>query len=328
MLKSCASVPDLPAGNNFPTPPAPDYRSAAAWAALPGTDDYADRTPGDSLRDLQYRARADVFFVHPTIYADTRKGNELWNADVRDGELNEDVDRSTILNQASLFNAAGKIYAPRYRQAHLEVFYDRGASVKQQALDTAYADVLAAFDYYLEHYHAGRPIILAAHSQGTLHAQRLLHDRFTEKALRDKLVVAYLVGMPVMADAYADVPVCTAPDQTGCFVSWRTYREDFEPGPGQDDPAVAVVNPLTWTTETGRAPDSLNIGGILYDYDAGPIPGLVWAERRGAGLFTNKPSFFGDIFFGTKNYHVADYNFFWMNVRLNAVDRVEAWYAR
>ena len=295
---------------------------------MPGTDDYADRTPGDSLHDLQYRARADVFFVHPTIYADTRKGNELWNADVRDGELNEDVDRSTILNQASLFNAAGKIYAPRYRQAHLEVFYDRGASVKQQALDTAYADVLAAFDYYLEHYHAGRPIILAAHSQGTLHAQRLLHDRFTEKALRDKLVVAYLVGMPVLADAYADVPVCTAPDQTGCFVSWRTYREDFEPGPGQDDPAVAVVNPLTWTTETGQAPDSLNIGGILYDYDAGPIPGLVWAERRGAGLFTNKPRFFGDIFFGTKNYHVADYNFFWMNVRLNAVDRVEAWYAR
>ena len=291
-------------------------------------DDYADRTPGDSLHDLQYQARADVFFVHPTLYADTRKGNELWNADVHDHGLNERVDRSPILNQVSLFNAAGKIYAPRYRQAHLEVFYDRGATVKQQALDTAYADVLAAFDYYLKRYNAGRPIVLAAHSQGTLHAQRLLHDRFEGKPLHDKLVAAYLVGMPVARDAYADIPVCTTPNQTGCFVSWRTYREDFVPGPEQDDPAVAVVNPLTWSTEPGRAPDSLNQGGILYNYEAGPIPGLVWAERRGAGLFTNKPRFFGDIFFGTKNYHVADYNFFWMNVRNNAVERVDAWFDR
>lgn len=317
----------MPAENTFPAPPVPDYRLTASWAALPGMDDYADRTPTDHLRDLQYQARADVFFVHPTIYTDTRKGNDLWNADLSDEKLNEAVDRSTILNQASLFNAAGKVYAPRYRQAHLTVFYDEGAAVKQQALDTAYADVLAAFDYYLERYNAGRPIILAAHSQGTLHAQRLLSDRFVGKALRDRLVAAYLVGMPVEREAYADIPVCASAEQTGCFVSWRTYREDFVPRPGEDDPAVAVVNPLTWSTAPGRAPDSLNLGGILYDYDAGPIPGLVRAERRGAALFTNKPSFFGNIFFGTKNYHVADYNFFWLNVRQNAVDRVNAFYA-
>ena len=318
----------MPTENEFSVPPVPDYRQTASWAALPATDDDADRTPGDSLRDVQYRAPADVFFVHPTIYADTRKGNDRWNADVADERLNDAVDRSTILNQASLFNAAGKVYAPRYRQAHLEVFYERGAAVKEQALDTAYADVLAAFDYYLENYNHGRPVVLAAHSQGTLHAARLLHDRFEQQELGDRLVAAYLVGMPIERDAYADIPVCTSPGQTGCFLSWRTYREDFVPPPGQDDPAIAVVNPLTWSTEPGRAADSLNLGGILLDYEAGPIPGLVWAERRGAGLFTNKPRFFGDIFFRTKNYHVADFNFFWMNVRLNAAQRVTAWFER
>ena len=327
LLFACRSVPDLPSDNSFPAPSRPDYSLASSWAALPGTDDYADRTPGDSLRDLQYRAPADVFFVHPTIYTDTRKGNDNWNANIADADLNEDVDESTIVNQASIFNAAGKVYAPRYRQAHISVFYDEGASVKEQALDTAYTDVLAAFDYYLERYNNGRPIVLAAHSQGTLHAERLLRDRFVSTPLRERLVVAYLVGMPIERDAFADIPVCGDREQTGCFVSWRTYRDDFVPGPGQDDPAVAVVNPLTWTTAPGRAPAELNEGGVLYNYAAGPVPGLVGAEIRGAGLYTEKPNFFGDIFFNRKNYHIADYNLFWLNVRNNAVGRVEAFLA-
>ena len=321
-LAACSSIPDLPPSGEFPVPPPPDYRSTRSWAALPTTDDYADRTPGDSLRDLQASAPADVFFIHPTIYTDTRKDNRYWNASLADEDLNEEVDESTILNQASIFNGAGRVYAPRYRQAHLSVFYDTGASVKEQALDTAYSDVLRAFDTYLRFYNHDRPIIIAAHSQGTLHAERLLADRFEGKDLRDHLVAAYLVGMPVEKDRYRDIPLCGSPEATGCFVSWRTYREDFVPPPGSDDPSVGVVNPLTWTTDTARAPASLNQGGVLYNYDKGLLPGLVWAEIRGAALYTNKPSFFGDILFATKNYHVADYNLFWLNVRNNARARV------
>ncbi len=322
LLISCASRPELPVGGSFAVPPPPDYRQLDNWAALPTRDDAADRTPGDTLHEHQLTAEADVFFVHPTVYSDTRRGDRLWNADLADEKLNEAVDKSTILNQASVFNAAGKVYAPRYRQANLSVFYEEGAAVKEQALDTAYADVLAAFDYFVEHFNHGRPIILAAHSQGTLHAKRLLADRFDGKPLGEQLVAAYLVGMPIRKDEFRTIPVCTSPGQTGCFVSWRTYREDFVPGPGQDDPEVAVVNPLTWTTDTARAAASLNLGGVLYNYDAGLMPELVWAEIRGAGLFTNKPSFFGDILFTSKNYHVADYNLFWMNVRQNAGTRV------
>ena len=317
-------MPSLPTDGDFSVPPPPDYSLSTSWAALPGADDAADRTPSDTIREQQATARADVFFVHPTIYSDTRKGNQLWNANLSDEQLNARVDESTILNQASIFNAAGKVYAPRYRQVHLSVFYDAGASVKQQALDTAYTDVLAAFDHYLRTYNHGRPIIIAAHSQGTLHAIRLLQDRFSGAELKNQLVAAYLVGMPVRREEFVDIPVCTAPEQTGCFVSWRTYREDYVPDPARDDPTVAVVNPLTWTTTTDRAPASLNLGGVLYRYDAGLHPELVWAEIRGAFLYTNKPSFFGNFLFRSQNYHVADYNFFWMNVRQNAGSRVEA----
>ena len=43
-----------------------------------------------------------------------------------------------------------------------------------------------------------RPFILAGHSQGALHALRLLRERVAAKpALRRRLVAAYLVGAPI-----------------------------------------------------------------------------------------------------------------------------------
>lgn len=323
---ACGSIPNVPAAGNFPVPPPPNYSLAANWAATPFADDPADRTPGNELSDGQVSAPADVFYVHPTIYFKTNRNNELWNADLSDTDLNEAVDESAVLNQASIFNAAGRVFAPRYRQANLSVYYPEGRSVSRQALDTAYADVLAAFDYYLENWNQGRPIIIASHSQGTTHAKRLMADRFDGKPLRQRLVAAYLVGMPVSAHAYRTIPVCDSATQTGCFVSWRTYREDFVPKSDYRDtvPYITVVNPLTWTTDEQRAPAERNKGGVLYNFDKGPFPNLVWAERRGAGLFTSKPHFFGDIFFNRKNYHIVDYNLFWVNIRENAVDRVQA----
>ena len=326
LLTACAGVPKLPPASSFPAPAAPDYANPNSWAAMPTKKDPADRTPGEILKDQQDKAKADVFYIHPTIYFKTRGGNRLWNANLKDDKLNEAVDETAMLNHASIFNAAGRIYAPRYRQAHIKVFYPVGEPVSEQALDTAYADVLAAFDHYLANYNEGRPIIIASHSQGTTHAKRLVADRFDQKPLKRQLVVAYLVGMPVSADAYQSIPVCQTAAETGCFVSWRTYREDFIPKKTYRDTVanIAVVNPLSWTTEEVRAPASLNLGGVLYNYDKGPLPELVWAERRGAGLFTNKPKFFGDILFNRKNYHVGDYNLFWLNIRKNASTRVRA----
>ncbi|NJC27820.1 DUF3089 domain-containing protein [Neolewinella antarctica] len=325
-LSACGAYPKAAASGDLPAPPPPDYAVSGNWAALPTKEDNADRTPGSLLRDGQATAGADVFFLHPTHYRKTNDRSEGWNANLLDGELNKTVDDGSILNQASIFNAAGRIYAPRYRQANIQVYYKDGRPYAERALEIAYQDVLAAFDYYLANYNDGRPIVIASHSQGTTHAKRLLADRFDGKPLRDQLVVAYLIGMPVSKDAYRNIPVCEDATQTGCFVSWRTYRDDFEPAPGYRDSVanIAVVNPLTWTTEPGVAAASLNKGGVLFNYDKGPLEKLVSAEIRGGGLFTSKPSFFGDVLFTTKNYHIADYNFFWVNVRENAVDRVAA----
>ncbi|MDV7392758.1 DUF3089 domain-containing protein, partial [Arthrospira platensis SPKY1] len=142
-------------------PPAPDYAQASGWAALPDRTDPADWTPAPDLIDRQAEAKADVFFLHPTIYIG-KKGEKGWNGPVDDPGLNERVDNSTIQYQASVFNGAGRVYAPRYRQAHLHSYFAKDTSSGYQALNLAYEDVRRAFEYYLEHHNQGRPIIIAS----------------------------------------------------------------------------------------------------------------------------------------------------------------------
>ena len=51
-----------------PVPPESDYADANNWAALPTKKDAADRVPkGSPFHDEQASAKADVFFIHPTI---------------------------------------------------------------------------------------------------------------------------------------------------------------------------------------------------------------------------------------------------------------------
>jgi len=62
MHAGCARAADSP------SPPAPDYGQAAAWAAWPGRASGADTVPpglDDGLPDAQ---KADIFFIHPTTY--------------------------------------------------------------------------------------------------------------------------------------------------------------------------------------------------------------------------------------------------------------------
>lgn len=321
----CNACMSVPRGSSLqPTPPPPDYSQVAYWAALPTIDDQADRTP-IGMQDQQATAMADVFYVHPTIYTKTRKGNSGWNASLADERLNADVDDAAMLNQASIFNAAGRVYAPRYRQAHLGVFRQRGTVTAEGALDLAYTDVLAAFNYFLDNYNDGRPIIIVGHSQGTVHTARLIAERIDNApTLRSRLVAAYLIGMPIPTAPFANVPLCQSATETGCFVSWRTYRNDYQPTARDTFTDVAVVNPLNWSTAEGRVPASANAGGVLYKFDK-ILPGLVSAEVRGPRLYTNKPKFFGDILFNRKDYHIGDLNLFWVNVRENAVNRVNAY---
>ncbi len=303
-------------------PAVPDYAQLRNWAAHPEKKDAADRTP-NGLRDEQATAAVDVFFIHPTTYLGTRGGENNWNAAVDNARLNATTDSSTILFQASIFNGVGRVFAPRYRQAHLNVFHSDDKVSNQQALDTAYADVAAAFDYYLKHWNKGRPFIIASHSQGAVHAKTLLLKVVENTPLQKQLVAGYIVGWRVERDFFKNLPPCTSPDQTGCYCSWRTWKAKYGRRKA-NEPNSVCVNPLSWTiTEGEYAPKSANRGGVVRPF-ATLRPGLTDAEVWRGFLLADKPKFPGSILFVRKNYHIGDFNLYYLNVRENAQARAAA----
>src|SRR6185295_14274231 len=160
-------------------PPAPDYSNLYYWAAHPEKWDYSDSIPSFLIHEIRDTS-VDVFFLHPTTYT-TNFQNSNMNGDVNDSNLNRQTDIRTILYQASVFNGSCRVFAPRYRQAHLKAYFQMNSDQSKKAFDLAYEDLKSAFKYYLDHWNQGRPIIIAAHSQGSMHAVRLLQEFFDGK---------------------------------------------------------------------------------------------------------------------------------------------------
>jgi hypothetical protein len=230
------------------------------------------------------------------------------------------------LNQASVFNGTCRIYIPYYRQAHLYAFYTKDRSAGLQALELAYQDVKAAFEYYLAHFNQGRPIVIASHSQGSYHAERLLKDFFDGKELGKKLVVAYLIGRAIRPDAFANIRPTEKPDETGVWASWNTFARDYYPSHYEKYFKESLsTNPLLWNSSETFASKELNKGGVGPHFTYAPQ--LADAQNHAGMLWINKPYIKGRMFLRTKRWHYADINLFYMNLRENVALRVEKFLA-
>ena len=311
----------------------PDYSNLINWASHPKKHDPADSIPAflqcgnmDSCLYNEIRdSNVDVFFLHPTTYT---KGFYGWNARMDDEAVNKKTDEGTMLYQASVFNGSCRVFAPRYRQAYLKAFFTKDTAQASQALDFAYNDLRSAFQYYLEHWNHGRPIIIASHSQGTRHAIRLLEEFFDGKPLQKQLVCAYLVGYRISKKAFKTIPLGTNPSMTGCVMGWRTFKKGFAPAYSKSEKGdCLIVNPVTWTVNPGWSPNSLhkgliarNFNKLLYPHELSaeiaPDVNVLWVDlprklKRQLGFINN--------------FHIADYNFFYLNMRENIKERVRAY---
>ncbi len=313
-------------------PPPPDYSQLSNWASHPDKTDMADRTPVPELTDKQQQSAVDVIFLHPTTYSGSKRWETHWNADVNDKKTNKKTDASTILYQASIFNGVGKVYAPRYRQAHIDVFYNKKKpDSNKAALSVAYSDVEAAFEYYLKHWNNGRPFIIAGHSQGALHAMNLIKKKIEGTPLQGQLVAAYIVGWPVRKDFFKTFPACEKPDQTACFCSWRTWDRNFVLARKNDarlDNNIVCTNPISWSGKEGVCvPKTENKGGVVRPFEK-IYPQITDAEVYKGLLLARKPKFKGSFLFRRKNYHIGDLNLYYVNVRENAQLRTEAFFRK
>lgn len=299
--------------------PAPDYANPDHWSALPFRVDEADAVPkgeewvNDSLKAV------DVFYVYPTIYS----RGPLWNADVRWKKLNRKIDHWPVRLQASVFNASCRVYAPRYRQAVVSVFY-KPTPDGDRALDLAYEDVRQAFMYYLKHFNQGRPFIMAGHSQGTAHTRRLLAEFVDTTELRHRMVAAYVIGLRVSTDMYQVLRPCPNGTATGCYVTWMSYREGHQPI-GKFHLGSESINPITWMPDTTTALQGPGRGSVVMSakriWRGATIARTVQLpQARLLWVRTTVP-----WFRSWNNLHVADYGLFYMDIRANVADRVKAY---
>lgn len=324
-----------------------DYSDDKNWTALPGAAGFAGARP-EGVVETAVMPEADVFFIHPTTYLN----RATWNAPLDDADANNRMENRVLKMQASAFNAAGNVYAPRYRQATFGAFFDDGTD-GLQALAYAYNDVQAAFDNFIvERHDPKRPFILAGHSQGALHALPLLKARIAGTPLADKLIAAYIIGWPVSIEAdigaLDGIEACEHTSMTKCIVSHQTFGIDGDTDPlkvyfkttvglgglPRKDTTMLCTNPISWRIG-GAAPKDRHLGAVTPVADDAPIgepivnfigancgddgflyldayPGEAWQEYKLSG----------------ENYHVYDYHMFYMNIRFNAKERTDAWFAK
>lgn len=276
---------------------------------------------------------ADLFFICPTVYGGS---DTSFNMAFDDEETKASFLGATNM-EIGIYDSDCRIYAPYYRQVGLNV-YTMEASEREQYLEIAYEDVKASFEYYLDNFNAGRPIVLAGFSQGADMCIRLLKDCFAEEATHDLLVACYAIGWSVTQeeiDEYPHLAFAEGEDDTGVIISFNSEAEDIDDSLTiPKGTKTLAINPLNWQTDGTVADKSLNKGACFTNYDGdivteiANLTGAYIDDVRGALKVTDvTPQEYpaGLSIFEDGIYHLYDYQFFYRNLQENVQKRINAY---
>lgn len=349
--KELTELAMVPSGEFVAQQPLEDnaYQDPAMWFSRPGigTTDPARWQPAMREERSLLPTPADpsepvadfaVFFVHPTSYLDRSN----WNAPLDDAE-SQRIARIYVRGMASPFNQASEIWAPRYRQATFGAFLTDSED-SQNALNAAYDDVKQAYDFFLSSIDDDTPVVLAGHSQGSVHLLRLLKDHVNGSPVTDRLVAVYAIGWPISIgqDLPAlGIPACATARQSGCLISWSSFAEPADPsqiletyqssiafdGKPRGNSQILCTNPLTGGIG-GAAEKALNQGTLVPEEDLASgelVPSEVPArcDERGLLLIGDPPEM-GSYVLPGNNYHVYDIPLFWKNLQSDVATRVNS----
>lgn len=291
----------------------PDYRKPESWLCRPGATDpcsgdasativAADGAVKLDMLPAAKKPAIDCFYVYPTVSTDPTPNSDM-TADP--AEIN------VALAQAAPFRQACRVFAPLYRQVTLATLRDRLMG-KPVTADPAmgYRDVAAAFADYMAHDNKGRGVILIGHSQGSGVLKTLLQNDIEGKPVARQIIAAYLAGHNLLVPQGADVggdlkstPLCRSATQTGCALSWVTFRDTMPvpptslfgrpPATAPAGMAAACTNPAalaggrvavnalmvnrTGIVDNGNPPPKWAKGRNIYTPFVA-VPGLLTAE--------------------------------------------------
>ena len=245
LAATAGGAPLAAAEGEFPLAPAPDYADAASWLCGPHSQglcatnlDASVIAADGSVTVERWQAperepAIDCFYLYPTASLDRAPNSDLIAGDQPGEEIH------TVRRNFARFAQACRLFAPLYRSTTITQM--RG-QVPAGDREVAYADVLAAWTHYLAHDNHGRGVVLVGHSQGSGLIRRLLAEQVDGKPAQRLLVSALPIGSNVSVPEGGDVggdlkqiPLCRELGQTGCLVTYNTYRADVPP------PANAVL---------------------------------------------------------------------------------------
>ena len=271
---------------------APDYGKAANWLCLPGrTDVCTTPLPTTALKPNGYGStgrstvakgtNVDCFVVYPTVSRDSGMNSDLLPGD---GE-----EKASVSSQFARFSGSCRMFAPMYRQMTLAAVTaaSAGGDVTKPAM-LAYSDVRSAWKEYLSKYNNGRPYVLIGHSQGSLMLQQLLANEIEGKPEAKRMKLAIIPGFNLLVPqgklvggSLKSTPVCSSSGETGCVMTWVSFRERNVPPEG----AIFGVAPLPGMTVACTNPAQPGAKGwvALDSYwnarSALPVPGgpITWS---------------------------------------------------
>ena len=290
----------------------PDYSDDYNWASNPSVADKG----------------VDVFYVYPTLFG----GRENKNMDITDDQMRSLV-QAVIPKQAGIFYEECNIYVPYYRQMSMDGLY-LNAEERNSFYSIGYNDIERAFDYYITNLNAGRPFILAGHSQGSQILIQLIKDKFANDKLMKKLVAAYLIGYSVTDEDLSEcdwLKIAECADDTRVIITYNTQSETAFGSPVLL-PGANCVNPLNWTRTNEYAPKELNTGAVFCNAN-GEVDSTVnnFTDARideNAALIaeTPDPAVYSSAPFPTGVYHKLDYSFFFNNLKENVTIRINSYF--
>lgn len=274
---------------------------------------------------------ADVFFICPTVYGGD---DSTFNMSLDDEETKESFLGATNMEKG-IYDEECRFFAPYYRQAAL-IVYEMEIADREKYLEIAYEDVKAAFEYYMDHYNDGRPIVLAGFSQGADLCIRLLKDCFADDDTNKLLVACYAIGWSITEDElqeYSHLKFAKGETDIGVIISFNSEAESIKDSlmiPAGTK--TLAINPLNWKTDGTVADKSQNAGACFTDYSGNivaEIPKLTGAyidESRGALKITDvSPKDYSPVLsiFDEGIYHLYDYQFFYRNLQQNVAVRLD-----
>jgi hypothetical protein len=222
-------------------PAAVNYSLDRNWLCLPGRKDVCS-TPlaTTALNANGYGSTGqsavaanppvDCFYVYPTVSSDDGLNSDL--------SVKEEVGAAQ--SQFARFASVCRPFAPIYRQMTLAAVAvaATGGDVTK-AGELAYSDVANAWRTYLAKYNKGRPFVLVGHSQGSLMLQELIKREIEGKPAAKQLVRAIIPGFNVfvpqgkrVGGTFKSTPLCASDAETGCVMSWVSFRENSPPPEG------------------------------------------------------------------------------------------------